>query len=369
MVHGPRFLYSALAALSPAQLMDMLTAWGCPVMVERGGRVFPKSEKASDVTRAFEREMQRLGVEVRLNTRVKELLVEPGGKEKHAEEDAGGPSGGHPGSPLVRGVVTDKGERLPADAVILCTGGKSYASTGSTGDGYTLLERCAHRILPALPALVPLTSPEPWVHALQGLSLKNVRLTLKRGKKALFSDIGEMLFTHFGFSGPLMLSASSYMAGLSPSEVELTLDLKPGLTGQQLDERLKRDIAGAGKRQLQTLLCGLYPQRLAETMPALCGIDGHRPACELTREERAALVRNTKALALPISGTRPLAEAIITRGGVDVRDIRPATMESKLVCGLYVAGELLDVDALTGGFNLHIAFATGYLAGRSAAGA
>jgi len=350
--HNPRFLFSALSALSPADLMALLTSWGCPVMVERGERVFPQSEKASDVTRAFERQMENLGVDVRLNQRVRSILT--------ADEE---------GSVSLQAVLTENGERIPADAVILCTGGKSYASTGSTGDGHALLSRLGHRLLPTLPALVPLACAEPWVSALQGLSLKNVRLTLTRGKKILFTDLGEMLFTHFGISGPLVLSASSYMAGEDLRDLELTLDLKPGLTQAQLEDRLLRDIGAAGKKQLQTLLCGLYPIRLAETVPALCGLDGRKPACEISREERLALVRITKALPLPVTGTRPLGEAIITRGGLDVREVNPATMESKRIPGLYIAGELLDVDALTGGFNLHIAFSTGYVAGRSAAGA
>ena len=346
VVRNPRFLFSALSALPPSALMELLTQWGCPVMVERGDRVFPTSEKASDVTRAFEKTLNRLGVKVLLNTRVKELLQEEN---------------------TICGVLTEDGRRLPADAVILCTGGKSYPSTGSTGDGFRLLANCGHKVLAEKPALIPLCASEPWIHALQGLSLRNVRLTLTHGRKTLYSDIGEMLFTHFGFSGPLILTASSYMASLSPEEVTLTLDLKPGLTEQQLHDRLVRDIAQAGKKQLQTVLYGLYPSSLADKIPALCGIDGRKPASELLKEERAALVSMTKAFPLPITGSRPLSEAVVTRGGVDVREISPATMESKLLAGLYVAGELLDADALTGGFNLHIAFCTGYVAGKSAA--
>lgn len=346
VVKNPRFLFSALSALPPSALMEKLEAWGCPLMVERGERVFPRSEKASDVTRAFEREMARLGVTVRLHTRVAELLVKDG---------------------RICGIATDAGESIPADAVIVCTGGKSYASTGSTGDGYTLLSKAGHTVLPPKPALIPLCVEEVWICALQGLSLKNVRLTLQKQGKVLYSDIGEMLFTHFGLSGPLVLSASSYLADLVPGEGELFLDLKPGLTAQQLEDRLLRDLQTAGKKQLQTLLCGLYPARLAETMPALCGMDGRKQVSELLKEERGALVRLTKALPLPIVGPRPLGEAIITRGGVEVREISPTTMESRRLPGLYVAGELLDVDALTGGFNLHIAFSTGHLAGKSAA--
>ncbi|NCB06387.1 MAG: aminoacetone oxidase family FAD-binding enzyme, partial [Clostridia bacterium] len=301
---------------------------------------------ASDVTRALENELRRLGVSIRLNTRVQKLLLEGG---------------------RVAGVETADGQTLRADSVILCTGGASYQSTGSTGDGYRLLAQCGHEVFPPLAALVGLCCEEAWVTELQGLTLKNVRLTLKHGNKTLYTDIGEMLFTHFGVSGPLALSVSSYMAELDARECAITLDLKPGLSEQQLDARVLRDVGAAGRKELRTLLCGLYPARLEETMERLCQLDGRKQANLLTREERGALVQTTKALPLPVTALRPLAEAVVTRGGLDVRQVSPSTMESKLVPGLYVSGELLDVDALTGGFNLHIAFATGFAAGRAAA--
>ncbi len=346
VVKNPRFLYSALNALPPSAMMQWLEANGCPVVVERGDRVFPESQKASDVTRAFERALRRLNVNVRLNTRVRSV---------DAKEAA------------VTGVTLENGQQLRADAVIVCTGGQSYQSTGSTGDGWKWLESHGHNVFPALPSLVGLTSDANWVCELQGLSLKNVKLTLTRGKKKLYTELGEMLFTHFGVSGPLILSASAYVTELAPEDVTLSIDLKPGLSAQQLDARILRDIAAAPKKQLSNLLCGLFPGRLAETMAAVCEIDPAKPAGELTREERARLVSTTQALVIPIDGTRSLNEAIVTRGGVSVKEIDPSTMESKLVRGLYVAGELLDVDALTGGFNLHIAFSTGLLAGRNAA--
>ena len=348
VVRNPRFLYSALEALPPEALLEKLAAWGCPTVVERGNRAFPASQKASDVTRAFERRLAALGGRVQLNARVASLTVEEG---------------------RVCGVTLASGEKIPADAVIVCTGGVSYPATGSTGDGYALLDACGHKIVPPRPALVPLMSAEPWVRALQGLSLKNVRLTLMRGKKRLFTELGEMVFTHFGYSGPLVLSASSYLAGEMLSECTLLLDLKPGLTEQQLSDRILRDVGEAGKKRVQTLLRGLFPERLAETMATLCGIDPLKPANALRREERETLTRMTKALPLPVSGTEPIAAAVVTAGGADVRDFNPATLESKRIRGLYAAGEVLDVDALTGGFNLHIAFATGYCAGRAAAGA
>jgi hypothetical protein len=346
VVRNPRFLYSALNEMPPERFLALLDLLGCPTVVERGNRAFPASDKASDVTRALERRLSQLQVQVRLHARV-ERIVADGGR--------------------VMGVALTGGETLPADAAIVCTGGVSYPATGSTGDGYALLAAHGHEIVPPKPALIPLTSPENWVTELMGLSLKNVRLTLTHGKKKLMSEIGEMLFTHFGVSGPLVLTASSHMAGLDPKACALALDLKPGLTHAQLAERVQRDVAAAGKKRVQSILRGLYPERLAETMAALCGIDAQKPANALRREERELLVRNTKALLIPIGGALPIEAAVITAGGADVRAFSPATMESRLLCGLYAAGEVLDVDALTGGFNLHIAFATGWCAGRAAA--
>ncbi|MBE5802167.1 MAG: NAD(P)/FAD-dependent oxidoreductase [Clostridiales bacterium] len=346
VVKNPRFLFSALNAFAPSDMMALLEQLGCPVKVERGNRVFPESDKASDVTRALEKELRRLGVTIRLNTEIQRI---------------------HTAEGRVTGVTVQDGRTLPADAVIVATGGMSYPTTGSTGDGFHWLAAMDHTVFPAMPTLIPLTSDAQWVHALQGLSLRNVRLSLQNGKKKLYTELGEMLFTHFGITGPLVLSASAYMAELPPEEVSLTIDLKPALTPEQLDARILRDVGQAGKKQLGTVLGGLYPARLAETMAQLCALDDTVPACELTREGRAALVERTKALRIPLSGTRPLTEAVVTRGGVSVKEINPATMESKLVSGLYIAGELLDVDALTGGYNLQIAFSTGILAGKSAA--
>jgi len=346
VVKNPRFLYSALNALPPSDLMQWFEDHGCPVVVERGDRVFPESQKASDITRAFERELHRQRVDIHLNSRVSRVETAEG---------------------CVTGVVLENGMKLPADAVIVCTGGQSYVSTGSTGDGWKWLNDLGHTTYPALPSLVGLTSEEKWVHDLQGLSLKNVRLTLTKGKKKLYTELGEMLFTHFGVSGPLVLSASAYMAELAPEEVTLEVDLKPGLSAQQLDARILRDVAASPKKQLSNMLCGLFPARLAETMAQLCRLDASKPAGFLTREERETLIQRTQHLVIPVDGLRSLNEAIVTRGGVSVKEIDPSTMESKKIKGLYVAGELLDVDALTGGFNLHIAFSTGFLAGRAAA--
>lgn len=243
VVKNPRFLFSALNAFGPEEMMALLERLGCPVKVERGDRVFPVSEKASDVTRALEKELRRLGVSIRLNTKVSRILVE---------------------NEAVCGAELEDGTRLDANRVIVATGGQSYPSTGSTGDGFRWMAELGHTVYPPLPSLIALTCGAAWVSALQGLSLKNVRLTLKRGKKVLYSDVGEMLFTHFGISGPLVLSASAHMAELAPEDVQLLLDLKPGLTAEQLDARLLRELDASGKRQLRTLLTTLYPASLAE---------------------------------------------------------------------------------------------------------
>ena len=344
VVKNPRFLFSALNAFPPSALMDWLESRGCPLVVERGNRVFPQSQKASDITRTFEKELRRLGVTIRLNSRVARIDLRDG---------------------RACGVTLESGEALAADAVLLCSGGQSYPSTGSTGDGWGWLSALGHTVYPPLPSLAGLTSGADWVRSLQGLSLKNVTLSLHQGKKKLFSDLGELLFTHFGISGPLALTASAYITELD--EFDLRLDLKPGLTPDQLENRVLRDVSAAPRRQLSTLLAGLFPARLAETMAVLCGLDLQKPAGMLTREERARLLQNTKALPLPIDGVRGLAEAVVTRGGVSVKEVNPATMESRITPGLYIAGEMLDVDALTGGFNLQIAFSTGRAAGLAAA--
>ncbi len=348
VVRNPRFLYSALYAMPPERFLQLLDSLGCPTVVERGNRAFPASDKASDVTRALERRLTQLRVQVRLNARVSRIAAEGG---------------------RVTGVVLTGGETLPADAAIVCTGGVSYPLTGSTGDGYALLAAHGHEIVPPKPALIPLVSGETWVRGLQGLSLKNVTLTLWHGGKKRAHEMGEMLFTHFGVSGPLVLTASSYMAGLDSKACRLTLDLKPALSDQQLAERIQRDVTAAGKKRVSSILRGLYPERLADVMATLTGIDPQKPACDLRREERDALVTLTKALPIPVDGTEPIQAAVVTAGGADVRAFAPATLESRLVHGLYAAGEVLDVDALTGGFNLHIAFATGWCAGCAAAGA
>lgn len=343
---NPRFLYGALNRFGPQDMMALMEEAGCPVEVQRGQRVFPRSEKASDVIRALARLMEQAGVRVRLHSRIQSLIVQEG---------------------RAAGVVLENGERLEADAVILALGGQSYPMTGSTGDGYALAREAGHHVLPPEAVLSALETVEDWPRALQGLALKNVRLTLRSGRKTLYTELGEMLFTHFGISGPLVLEMSCHLPA-ELAQAQVTLDLKPGLTPEQLDLRLQRDFAAQPRKQLQNVLPGLLPLRLSALFPDLAGVSGERVCGQITRGEREQLGAALKALPITLRARRPLAEAIVTRGGVDVKEIQPATMESKLLPGLYFAGEMIDVDAHTGGFNLQIAFSTGALAGSSAAG-
>ena len=341
---NPRFLYSALRLLPPEGMLALLGELGCETKIERGRRAFPLSDKASDITRALERGLRQAGAEIRLNAPVRELIVE----EKR-----------------VCGVRLANGEALPAAAVIVCTGGLSYPATGSTGDGLRLAKETGHAVTPPRPSLVGLITKEDWPRTLQGLTLKNICLSARSCGKIIYSELGELLFTHFGISGPLAIELSAHLP--ESAQAQAALDLKPGLTLDQLDRRLTRELAAAGKKQLATVLQALLPQRLAALFPGLCGVDGKTPCSQVTGASRAALVRALKALPLTILGTRPLGEAIVTRGGVDVRGLKPATMASRLTEGLYFAGETIDVDAHTGGYNLQIAFSTGALAGKSAA--
>lgn len=343
---NPRFLFGALNRFGPQDMMALMEEAGCPVEVQRGQRVFPRSEKASDVIRALARLMEQAGVRVRLHSRIQSLIVQEG---------------------RAAGVVLESGERLEADAVILALGGQSYPMTGSTGDGYALAREAGHHVLPPEAVLSALETVEDWPRALQGLALKNVRLTLRSGRKTLYTELGEMLFTHFGISGPLVLEMSCHLPA-ELAQAQVTLDLKPGLTPEQLDLRLQRDFAAQPRKQLQNVLPGLLPLRLSALFPDLAGVSGERVCGQITRGEREQLGAALKALPITLRARRPLAEAIVTRGGVDVKEIQPATMESKLLPGLYFAGEMIDVDAHTGGFNLQIAFSTGALAGSSAAG-
>ena len=342
---NPRFLYSALEAFSPQDMMALMESSGCPVTVQRGRRVFPSSEHASDVIRALTRRMDTAGVKVLLNTRCASLRVEDG---------------------VLRGVVTADGRRLDADAVILATGGLSYPSTGSDGDGYRLAREAGHTIQPTSGVLNAIETEDAWCGELMGLSLRNVTLTLREGKKTRWSELGEMLFTHFGISGPLVLTMSCHLPD-RPETAAVTLDLKPGLTPEQVDARLVREFAANPRRQLGHVMESLLPVRLAERFPALAGVDGTKTAAQVSHGERQALGERLKALPIRLKRLRPVDEAVVTRGGVSVKEVQPATMESRLLPGLYFAGELLDVDAHTGGYNLQIAWSTGHAAGLAAA--
>ena len=345
VARNPRFLYSALSFFGPQDMMALLESAGCPVTIQRGRRVFPATEKASDVTKALLGLLRSPRVRILLNTGVSAVLTENG---------------------EARGVRLTDGRTLKGDAVILATGGRSYPMTGSTGDGYRMASALGHTVTPASPALSAMETADEWPRALQGLSLKNVAMTLKRGKKTLYTELGEMLFTHFGISGPLTLEASCH-APDPLTDADLTLDLKPGLTPEQLDARLRREFEAAGKKQLRNVLPALLPARLAELFPDLCGIPAEITCNQVTAQQREALARTLKALPVRLKALRPVEEAIVTRGGVSVKEINPATMESRLVPRLYFAGELIDTDAHTGGYNLQIAFSTGALAGSCAA--
>ena len=346
IVRNPRFLFAALSLLNNNGVMELFEGLGVKLKVERGGRVFPESDHASDITRGLDRELHRLGCRVRLNTRVASLLQEEG---------------------RVTGVELETGETLKADAVIVATGGQSYPTTGSTGDGWRFAEETGHASKPAIPALTPIETEETWPYALSGLSLKNVRLTAPGPKKKpLYSEQGEMLLTHFGISGPLALSASSYLPEESAG-AKLILDLKPALTDEMLDQRLLRDFKEMSRKQIISVMDGLAPHALAMAILEMCGIAPAHPVNGITQEMRAAIIRNVKHIELTVKRLRPLTEAIVTRGGVSVKDVNPSTMASKRIAGLYFAGETLDIDALTGGCNLQLAFSTGALAGSSAA--
>lgn len=367
IVSNPRFLYSAYGRWSSWDMMDFLEAEGLPLKTERGNRVFPNSDKSSDVIRTLQRAMERRGVRVHLKTAVKGLLISDRSEE---ETPKGEPSR------VCEGLELADGRQISYDAVILATGGLSYPSTGSTGDGYLLAEAAGHQITRRYPALVPLEAEFLDGHPckeLQGLALKNTGLTVFREKKQVFSDFGELLFTHFGVSGPIILSASSHItAGLHQDplgEWRIELDLKPALSMEQLDRRFLRELEAGTNKQLKNLLGAVYPARLVPVILRMAGVPGMICGREVTREQRSRLREITKALPLRITGTRGYPEAIITQGGVGVREIQPAEMASKKTAGLYLAGEILDLDASTGGFNLQIAWSTGRAAGMAAAAA
>ncbi|MBQ7360399.1 MAG: NAD(P)/FAD-dependent oxidoreductase [Lachnospiraceae bacterium] len=344
VLSNPKFLYSAFYGFDNQATMQFFEECGCRLKVERGDRVFPVSDHASDVISALQRKLKELYVDIRLGTEVKALVADQ----------------------TVKGVVLKNGNTLEADAVIVATGGLSYPTTGSTGDGYRFAKQTGHELVETRPSLVPFETKESWCKDLMGLALKNVTITLKKDGKELFKEFGEMLFTHFGVSGPLVLSASGvYVQKAWKERVQLYIDLKPALTIEQLDKRLLRDFEDNRNKQFKNALAGLFPTRLIPVMIQLSGIDPETKINEITKKQRLDFVQIIKNVPLTVIGCRDFAEAIITKGGVSVKDINPSTMESKKVKNLYFAGEVLDLDAVTGGFNLQIAWSTGYLAGNN----
>lgn len=363
VVSNKKFLYSAFSKLNNYSTMSFFEKAGCKLKKERGERIFPVSDHAYDVTNALNRQMEKGQVKVCLHTCVDEILTKSLQEEELAADENRGKA-----VKCVSGVRLADGRVLSADVVILATGGKSYESTGSTGDGYRFAKEMGHTIQDIKPALVPFTVQESWCMEMQGLSLKNVSVLLKNGKKKIYEGFGEMLFTHFGVSGPLILSASSYyVKKYYGMPVELCIDLKPALSIEQLNARLLRDFEENKNRQFKNVLEGLLPSKMIPVIVKLSGIMPEKKANEITRQERNTLIGCLKNLTLTVTGTRGFEEAIITQGGIKVKEVNPSTMESKLVSGLYFAGEVLDLDAMTGGFNLQIAWSTGYLAGVSAA--
>lgn len=344
MMSNKKFLYSSFYTFTNENLMDFFEEIGLPLKVERGNRVFPVSDKSSDVISSLVREMNRLGVEIMYHANVDEVISKDG---------------------QIVGVKVNK-KVMKGDAVIVATGGLSYVVTGSTGDGYRFAKSVGHSIKECKPSLVPLVTKEKFVKDLMGLSLKNVELTLKAGKKELYKNFGEMLFTHFGISGPLVLSASSYAAGYTKGgELSVFIDLKPALNREQLDQRLLRDFEKNINKKFANSLDELLPKRLIPVIIERSNIDPEKKVNLITKEERANLVQLMKAFPLTVESLGGYNNAVITKGGISVKEVDPSTMESKLCKGLYFAGEVLDLDALTGGFNLQIAWSTGYMAGMS----
>lgn len=341
------FLYSALHQLNMDDTMEFFSKLGVELKIERGRRVFPVADDAYVVVNALKRRLRELGVKVNYNSRVSELLAAEG---------------------QIQGLLVDR-EPFYCDAVVLATGGKSYPATGSTGDGYTLASALGHTIVMPRPSLVPLETKEEWPAKLSGLALKNVEIIAKADDRVIDKAFGEMLFTHFGVSGPIILSLShAVIQVLGQAEVRLYINLKPALSPEQLEQRIQRDFLKFTRKHFRNALSELLPASLIPVMIELCGIAGDKPVNQITREERGRLRELLCSLPLTVKCTRGLEEAIVTAGGINTKEIDPKTMVSKLVNGLYFAGEIMDVDGLTGGYNLQIAWSSGYVAGKSAAG-
>ena len=350
MMSNPKFLYSSFYSFTPQDVMEFFEEAGVPLKTERGNRVFPQSDHSSDIIRALERELKKAGAKIHLHTAVKEVV-------KESETDS------------VTGVILTDGTFMEGDAVIVATGGFSYQSTGSTGDGYRFARELGLKVTDIAPSLVPLKTKEDYIPKLQGLSLKNTGLTIKNGKKVLYEDFGEMMFTHFGVTGPMILSASAHigakLAKAPNGELSAYLDLKPALTKEQLDARILREFEAGPNKQFKNVIGVLFPSSLTPVMLELGGIPAEKKIHDISREERQHFIDLIKAFPFTITGMGEFKEAIITRGGVSVKEINPGTMGSKKISGLYFAGEVLDLDAVTGGYNLQIAWSTAYLAAQA----
>lgn len=336
---NPRFLYSAFSRFSSADTMELFEGFGVPLKTERGNRVFPVSDKAADIVSALDRNLKKNGVRI-IKEKVTDIIVVDG---------------------VCKGVVAG-GKQYFSQSVLLATGGKSYSLTGSDGSGYVLAEKAGHTVTPLEPSLVPIVCSEKYCADMMGLSLRNVTLSLYDGKKKIYSELGEMLFTHFGVSGPLVLSASSHISKMESGRYKILIDLKPGLSLKQLDARIQRDFSENINRIFGNSLSKLLPAKLVPTAVRLSGIPGETKVNQITREERLAFAQLLKEFPLTVKGFRPIEEAIITSGGINIKEINPKTMESKLVQNLYFAGEIIDTDGYTGGFNLQIAFSTAFCA-------
>ena len=348
VISNPKFLYSAFYGFTNEQTIAFFEELGVPVTIERGNRVFPVSNHSSDVIGALSREMNRLGVEVHLHAEVEKILTDREDPER------------------IRGVRLKNGKEVAGDACIVATGGVSYPSTGSTGDGLRFAEELGLKVTELFPALVPMEVKEWYAKELQGLSLRNVTAAIYDGKKKLYEEFGEMLFTHYGVSGPIIISASSSVGKkLKEKELRLCIDLKPALSQEQLDQRILRDFEENRNKQFKNSVDRLFPAKLKPIMIELSGISAEKKVNEISKEERIRFVKLIKEFPMTLTGLRSYKEAIITKGGVSVKEIDPGTMESKKIKGLYFIGEVLDLDALTGGFNLQIAWSTAAAAGNA----
>lgn len=366
-----RFLYSAVYGFTNYDVIDFFENLGVSTKMERGGRMFPQSDHSSDIILSMERRMKELGVKIHLKSKVKRILTETQETEEvlsiPGKSRNDGKEKDNPQKYYAVGLELENGSVIRGDQVLIATGGISYPSTGATGDGYRMAKDAGHTVTELLPSLVPMVTAEDYIPRMQGLSLKNVTLSVYDGKKCVFEEFGEMMFTHFGITGPLVLSASGKVGKLLKKKyLTARIDLKPALTPEQLDARLLREFEAARNKQFKNVVDGMFPSKLLPVILEVGGVNPQKKVNEITREERNAFIGKVKAFPMTITGLRGFQEAIITKGGVQVKEVDPKTMESKKVRGLYFAGEILDLDALTGGYNLQIAWSTAYAAGRAA---